>query len=208
MGFLKLCGWIGFGALVIHFVSAMSEPSDPPAAVITTASPAQAIASIDVVRDSGDADNAEDEEVSYQCYSSVSEPLGALIMEIKACDVEDALLGRDIRALSILPANGFKDGVAGVFKKHQLHINQNAEVMCSDHPAPTISKTPGCSISIYVSRVRASGKYSDLAGWQAIWFRSVGEKTFTPINKVAGYLTKAEPWFLKSGGMLDNEDRP
>ena len=200
MGFLKLCGWIGFGALVVHFVSAMSGPEDP-----LSSSTAATSAQPGFVEHAG---AVEDEDVSYQCYSSVSERLGALIMDIKACDFEDALLRREIQALSALPADGFRNGVAGVFKKYRLHINQNAEVMCSDHPAPTISQTPGCSVSIYVSRVRASGKYSDLAGWQAIWFRSIGEKTFRPVNKVAGYLTNAEPWFLRSGGMLDNEDRP
>jgi hypothetical protein len=207
---LKLFGFVALVVVVVHKCSQFTESDSPePVAAPAVTAPGVSLSQTsDVPVIPIVTDEPKDEDASYQCYSNVTKRLGALIMEIKACDAEDALLGHDIRALSILPAPGFKDGVAGVFKKHRLHINQNAEIMCSDRSNLAIAPTAGCLLAIYVSRQRASGKYSDLAGWHAIWFRGVGDKVFRPVNNVAGYLSQEAPWFLKSGGLLDNEDRP
>jgi hypothetical protein len=156
-----------------------------------------------------DDENADsDELISYQCYNFASPELGALIMNIKACDAEDQLLGHNPAPLKMIPAKGFKDGVAGVFKKFSLHVNKNAEIACNDHiQLPNVSGG-GCLLTVYVSRRRANNSYSELAGWPAIWFRGVQEPEFRPMNKVAQYLSTADQEFLKKGGIVDIGDRP
>lgn len=202
MSMFKLLGWAGFIAAVVHFWPSGPDPVEP--------GTRQTVAGRETSLSDDDSDvhDEANKGVSYQCYSRASKELGALIVAIKACDREDALLEHDSNALAILPAHGFRDGVAGVFKKHQLHVNQNSEVACNDRPVGSFAPTAGCYLSIYVSRKRSSGKYSDLAGWHAIWFRGVQDVEFRPMNNIAEYLTHEDASFLKKGGMLEVADRP
>lgn len=204
MSMFKLLGWVGFVAAVVLFWPNDPEPTQPTETVASQVTSGSVAAKVDA----SDVSGSSDDDVMYQCYFRASKELGALILAIKACDRENALLDHDVSALAILPAPGFKDGVAGVFRKHRLHINLNSEVLCSDRPSGAFAPTAGCYVSIYVSRERPSGKYSDLAGWHAIWFRGLKDHQFRPMNNVAEYLTSEDESFLRKGGMLEIADRP
>lgn len=146
-------------------------------------------------------------EEDSQCYSGVSSKLRSLIDDIHACDLESALGNHDSSALKIIPARGYKNGVAGVFKKYRLHVNQNVDVTCRDEPWPDTG-VAGCKVGIYVSRIRASNKYSDLAGWTAVWFRGVSDSSFRPVSPFAEHISTVNDSMLRIGGLMDVSDRP
>jgi hypothetical protein len=141
------------------------------------------------------------------CYSGVSPKLRSLIDDIHACDLENALGNHDSSALKIIPARGYKNGVAGVFKKYRLHVNQNVGVTCRDEPWPDTGAA-GCKVGIYVSRIRASNKYTDLAGWTAVWFRGVNDSSFRPVSPFAEHISTVNDSILRAGGLMDVSDRP
>lgn len=141
------------------------------------------------------------------CYGDVSPKLRSLIDDIHACDLENALGNHDSSALKIIPARGYKNGVAGVFKKYRLHVNQNVDVTCRDEPWPDTGAA-GCKVGIYVSRARASNKYSDLAGWTAVWFRGVNDSSFRPVSSFAEHISSVNDSILRVGGFMDVSDRP
>ena len=154
----------------------------------------------------GDKNLAKVEE-DAECYSGVSPKLRALIDDIHACALENALGNHDSSALKIIPARGYKNGVAGVFKKYRLHVNQNADVSCRDEPWPDTGAA-GCKVGFYVSRIRASNKYSDLAGWTAVWFRGVNDASFRPVSPFAEHISTVNDSILRVGGLMDMSDRP
>jgi len=141
------------------------------------------------------------------CYGDVSPKLRSLIDDIHACDLENALGNHDSSALKIIPARGYKNGVAGVFKKYRLHVNQNVDVTCRDEPWPDTGAA-GCKVGVYVSRARASNKYSDLAGWTAVWFRGVNDSSFRPVSPFAEHISSVNDSILRVGGLMDVSDRP
>lgn len=162
---------------------------------------------VDLTSDEPDNEVEDPEVAGYRCYTDVSPKLRSLIDEIKACDLENALGRHDSSVLSIIPAKGFKHGVSDVFKKYHLHVNSNVSVSCQDQPWPD-TKSPGCKIGIYVSRIRASNQYSDLAGWSAVWFRGVDDATFKPVSQFAEHISSANDSMLRVGGFMDVSDRP
>ncbi|MEE4889728.1 hypothetical protein V2K64_13275 [Pseudomonas alliivorans] len=207
---MKLAGIVGFIIVVGNSITRCSDDgdvsriaaADVPAPVVSDA-PVYAAVSPDITE--ALPVTAEEEN---DCYTDVSPPLRALINDIGACDLEAALRGHSSSVLSVIPAKGFKEGVAGVFKRYHLHVNQNADVECSDLPLVKIDPRPGCVILIYVSRVRDSGTYSELAGLSASWFRGVGDSTFKPISPFAEHLSTSNDSMLKVGGFMEALDRP
>lgn len=162
---------------------------------------------VDLTSDEPDNEIEGPEVAGHSCYRDVSPELRSLIDEIKACDLENALGKHDSSVLSIIPAKGFKHGVADVFRKYRLHVNQNVSVNCQDQPWPDTGAS-GCKIGIYVSRIRASNKYSDLAGWSAVWFRGVNDAYFKPVSQFAEHISNANDSKLRVGGFMDVSDRP
>ncbi len=122
--------------------------------------------------------------------------------------IQDRLTEHDSSVLSVIPSQGFKNGVAGVFKRHNLYVTENAEAICeSQIPMGGGVHKPGCYISIYVSRKRASGRYTDLAGFHASWFRGIDEAEFRPTSGFAEHLSKPDSYLIQ-GGFLEQMDRP
>lgn len=207
---MKLAGIVGFIIVVGNSITRCSDDEDASrikaadvAAPVVTDAPVYTAVSHDMT----EAMPVTPEEES-DCYADVSPALRALINDIGACDLETALRRHNSSVLSVIPAKGFKEGVAGVFKKYHLHVNQNADVECSDLPLVKIDPRPGCVILIHVSRVRDSGKYSELAGWSALWFRGVGDAAFKPISPFAEHLSTSNDSMLKVGGFMEASDRP
>jgi hypothetical protein len=217
--FFKAVGWI---AVLVWVGRMVAQHLDTPevvqpivvhqAAVSTSASDIPELPDSPNVGGSGpvqtEATADEDNRVMDDCFFMVSPEVKALIDKIKGCDIKHRIRKHDSSALAIIPAQGYKDGMAGVFKAFRLHINQNMEVACDDHHLYNADPQPGCMITVYVSRVRASGKYSDLAGWRASWFRGINEKSFHPASGFANYLSAGDVQMLNFGGFVDAEDRP
>ncbi|MCQ3018324.1 hypothetical protein NLO83_22350 [Pseudomonas tremae] len=207
---MKLAGIVGFIIVVGNSITRCSDDGDVsriPAADVPAPAVSDAPVYAAVSPDMTEALPVTPEEEN-DCYTDVSPPLRALINDIGACDLETALRRHNSSVLSVIPAKGFKEGVAGVFKKYHLHVNQNADVECSDLPLVKIEPRPGCVILIHVSRVRDSGKYSELAGWSALWFRGVGDSAFKPISPFAEHLSTSNDSMLKVGGFMEASDRP
>ena len=206
---MKLVGCVVVVIAIANGLSKCSESSES-ASAVTKATPAPSIDELDNIdafndQESDEMDVSADE--SDKCYTGVSPKLRSLIDEIHACDLENALGNHDSSALKIIPVRGYRDGVAGVFKKYRLHVNQNVDVTCQDQPWADTGSA-GCMVGIYVSRIRASNKYSDLAGWTAVWFRGVNDTSFRPVSPFAEHISKANDSILRIGGLMDVSDRP
>jgi hypothetical protein len=121
------------------------------------------------------------------------------------------LARHDASVLSIIPANGYKDGLAGVFRDYHLHIGNNGWIAYLEEAIPEKNLGKGYHLVIYVSRIRPSGQYSDLAGFRASWFKADGAAMFVPLNnplnRWAQHLSDHDEW-LRVGGPLDTMDRP
>jgi hypothetical protein len=133
----------------------------------------------------------------------VQSKVDVLATKVNIERIDEGVAKHDASVLAVIPSKGFKDGVSGVFKKFNLYITSNASAWCRTD----MKMGPGCEIEIYFSRKRASGQYSDLAGFHAIWFRGIDDKTFKPINGGASRLTITDN-FLQLGGPIDTQDRP
>ena len=136
---------------------------------------------------------------------SVDEDIDHLSRQLNIDRIESKLARHDASALAIIPASNGKT-VANVFKKNHLAIANNSDVGCYSVALKPLN-SPGCLISIYVTRKKSSGKYSDLTGVHAIWARGLKDKNFHPANAWAEHVTQADSW-IQPGGMLDMSDRP
>jgi hypothetical protein len=138
------------------------------------------------------------------CGSWGASDIGRLLDEVHIENIEKKLQRHDASALSIIPS---VSGTAySVFAKYNLHVNDNSAAGCYRTAIKPL-KESGCIISIYVSRKRASGKYSELAGFHAVWIRGLTDQAFTPANEWAEHISNADSW-LSFGGALDTQDRP
>jgi hypothetical protein len=119
--------------------------------------------------------------------------------------VDAAIKRHQSSALAILPAK--RGTVADVFRQRHLQIAENGEAWCGRIPFGQSDLRAGCVIEVYVSRKRASGRYSALAGVHAIWFKSIHDNSFVPVNDWAQHVSDNDEW-LRPGGWLDSADRP
>lgn len=105
--------------------------------------------------------------------------------------------------LSTIPARGYKNGVAGVFKDYRLHANVNSEIFFRGAAIPEKGFPIGYYFSIYVTRKNSSGRYDELDGIHAQWFRAEGQSTFVPWNSWAQHISDHDSW-LDPGGPIDD----
>ncbi|MBD9459164.1 hypothetical protein IB241_15890 [Pseudomonas sp. PDM05] len=210
---MKLAGCVGIVFLITQGVSRCSGGEENPKIVTKPfINETQLISALQAKDDSAPESLLSDEGIATadegsECYSDVSPKLRSLIDDIRACEVENALGNHDSSALKIIPARGYKNGAAGVFKKYRLHVNQNADVTCRDEPWPDTGAA-GCKVGVYVSRIRASNQYSDSAGWTAVWFRGVNDSSFRPVSPFAEHISTVNDSILRVGGLMDVSDRP
>ncbi|MYM32645.1 hypothetical protein GTP58_30365 [Duganella sp. CY15W] len=121
--------------------------------------------------------------------------------------INRAIDRHDVSVLAVVPVPGQDKNLARLFKRHNLVIANNGEALCEQAVKFDGLERAGCSISIFVSRKRGNGKYSDLAGFHATWFRGTHDKAFKPANGWAEHITYADEW-IALGGMIDRMDRP
>ena len=132
----------------------------------------------------------------------------ALSADALNLDAINARLERhDSSVLSIIPSKDYKSGVAGVFKAYRLHVGNNGEIYYRDTAIPEKRIPKGYYISIFVSRIRTSGQYSDLAGFHAVWFKGEDDRDFRPFNGWARRISDHDSW-LNFGSPIDTMDRP
>ena len=112
----------------------------------------------------------------------------------------------DRTALSSIPARGYKDGVAGVFRDHRLYVNTNSEIYFRNVAMPEKNVSAGYYFSLYVTRIRKSGKYDPLDGFHAQWFKGKGDTSFAPMNEWARHVSGHDAW-LEPGGPVDQLNR-
>lgn len=139
---------------------------------------------------------------------TLSPQIEKLGSDLKIDDISLGLVHHDVSVLSAVPVPGPDKDLAHLFKRRKLVIAQNGEASCLQRVTVHGKDRPGCLISIYVSRKRANGKYSDLAGMHAIWFRGLTDNAFKPANGWAERITLDEVAWIGPGGRIDQVDRP
>lgn len=117
------------------------------------------------------------------------------------------IIRRDVGVLSVIPVPGRDRTLANLFKRQHLVIAKNADSGCAEDNKFELAGGPGCYVIIFVSRQRANGQYSDLAGFRSIWFRGLKDSSFRPANHWAQHISKDDSW-IQSGSIIDQQDRP
>ena len=95
--------------------------------------------------------------------------------------LENELQRNDSRALALLPAEGFKNGAAGLFRRHALYVVPDSQrAWCTDHPHGVLK--PGCYIEFFVQGegLEARDQHREPCGHLGRWFRAPGAKRYAP----------------------------
>lgn len=135
---------------------------------------------------------------------SIEDRIQKLSAEAGINKIEAKVYKHDSSAFSTIPSA--VGSVADIFRQNSLVITNNSDVGCYPIALKPLQE-PGCLISVFVSRKRNSGKYSDLAGFHAVWARGLSDKNFKPANGWAEHITNADSW-IQPGGLIDTGDRP
>lgn len=111
----------------------------------------------------------------------------------------------DRSVLSVIPAMGYRDGVAGVLRDNRLYVNANSEIYFRAVPLPDKNQPVGYYFSLFVCRVHKSNHYEILDGVHAVWFRVKDQSSFVPWNAWAQHVSDHDSW-IRSGGPIDEMD--
>jgi hypothetical protein len=96
-------------------------------------------------------------------------------------ELENKLQRNDSNALALLPADGFKNGAAGVFRTHALYVVPDSQrAWCTDHPHGVLK--PGCYIEFFVQGegLQARDQHRRACGHLGRWYRAPGAKYYVP----------------------------
>lgn len=118
--------------------------------------------------------------------------------------ISNRLLRQDRAVLSMIPARGYKDGFAGVVRDYRLHVNVNSEMYFNGMAMPEKKRPVGYYFSLFLTRTNKTGRYAELEGVHAVWFREKNETMFKPWNNWAQHFSDHDDW-IKIGGTLDYE---
>lgn len=111
----------------------------------------------------------------------------------------------DRSVLSMIPAKGYRDGVAGVLRDYRLYVNVNSEIYFRGVPVPDKNLPVGYYFSLFICRVHKSNHYDELDGVHAVWFRARAQSSFVPWNEWAQHISDHDSW-IKVGGPIDETD--
>ena len=95
--------------------------------------------------------------------------------------LEAALARNDRAALALLPAKGYRDGAAGFFAAHELHVVPGSErAWCTPHPHGVLAA--GCYVEFTFQGKGLRGRKSngDECGCIGRWFKPPGERSYRP----------------------------
>lgn len=136
------------------------------------------------------------------CASSAfaTESLDSLKERMHIYKIDSALRKGDMRALSVLPAKGYKDGIVGILKKYNVYANPaHSFADCGEGGKQTeMGKKPGCVVSLKLARKLSDGTYQDL-GIRIEYAVGLGEHRFAANN--SAYAQHA----IDGDGWLDNQ---
>jgi hypothetical protein len=95
--------------------------------------------------------------------------------------LESALGRSEPRALALLPASGYKDGVAGFFRAYSLYVVANsARAWCQDTTRGVLP--PGCYVEFHFQQTDRRGTTASgvPCGLPGRWHRAVSARTYRP----------------------------
>lgn len=104
--------------------------------------------------------------------------------------LEAGLRKGDRKALALLPARGFEDGVAGFFAAHELHVVPGSErAWCATQAQGALK--PGCYVEFVFQgkELRRWTSRGHPCGRIARWYKAPGAKTYLPT--AGGYFSQA-----------------
>ena len=95
--------------------------------------------------------------------------------------LEAALARSDPSALALLPAKGYREGAAGFFAAHELHVVPGTErAWCTPNAHGVL--LPGCYVEfVFQGRNRPQRKWDgEACGCIGRWFKPPGETSYRP----------------------------
>ena len=95
--------------------------------------------------------------------------------------LEAALARNDGAALALLPAKGYRDGAAGFFAAHDLHVVPGTErAWCTPHAHGALAA--GCYVEFFFQGkgLRSRLGNGDPCGCIGRWFKPPGERSYRP----------------------------
>lgn len=95
--------------------------------------------------------------------------------------LEAALQRNDPAALALLPAKGYRDGAAGFFTAHELHVVPGSErAWCTTHKHGPLA--PGCYIEFVFQGkgLRRTTWKGDPCGCIGRWYKAPGARQYVP----------------------------
>ena len=114
-------------------------------------------------------------------------------------ELEAALRKGDRKALALFPARGFKDGVAGFFIAHELHVVPGSErAWCATQARGVLA--PGCYVEFVFQGkgLRRWTSRGEPCGCIARWYKAPGSKSYlpTPGAHFAQAMANDEGWIV------------
>ena len=96
----------------------------------------------------------------------------------------------DPRALALFPAKGFRDGAAGFFKTHALHVVPGSErAWCQDQDRGTLKRGCYVEFTFQGNGLRPRTKLGAPCGRLGRWYRAPGARDYVPTP--GAYYSKA-----------------
>ena len=96
-------------------------------------------------------------------------------------DLEAGLRQSDPAALALFPAKGYRDGAAGFFTAHALHVVPGSErAWCTTHAHGPL--VPGCYVEFVFQGkgLRQANWKGDPCGCIGRWYKAPGATTYVP----------------------------
>jgi hypothetical protein len=96
-------------------------------------------------------------------------------------ELEAALRRSDPEALALFPAKGFRDGAAGFFKTHELHVVPGSErAWCQEQGRAVLPA--GCYVEFVFQGkgLKERTSQGDFCGRIGRWIRAPGSKNYVP----------------------------
>jgi hypothetical protein len=110
-------------------------------------------------------------------------------------ELESKLARSEMRALALLPANGYKNGAAGFFKDHGFVVVRGTQrAWCQSHARGILQ--PGCYVELYFHRQgeRSTDMQGEPCGYLGRWFQAAPGTAYVPTagSPFAAAIAKAD----------------
>lgn len=133
----------------------------------------------------------------------------AVVAYVQDKELERQLYNSDPKALARLPAKGFKDGVAGFFRAHDLLVVPDSEMAwCQSQMRGSLA--PGCYVEfvLQVKGRRPRTSRGDPCGLMVRWYRAPGAASYVPTPGAYYAIAIAEGDWAEVVVAIHKEPRP